>query len=136
MKSRFFNLARNESFQADYCGEHIGAVAVYADKVLLAKAHNTERTNPTQRHYNRYRISRDEIWNTPHKSHAEMEIFRKIRYLDLDFSRVTVYIYREHKKNGTPALARPCAACERALRDLGIKDVYYTTDGGYERRKY
>ena len=56
MKMRFFKEAKKESFLSDYDGQHLGAVAVYGDKIILAKAHNSNKTNTTQYFYNRYRI--------------------------------------------------------------------------------
>ena len=54
MKSKFFEEAKKESHLSDYDGAHLGAVAVYKNKFILAKAHNTHKTNPTQFYYNRY----------------------------------------------------------------------------------
>ena len=45
MKKRFFEVARKESYLSDYDGQHLGAVAVYVDKFILAKAHNSDKTN-------------------------------------------------------------------------------------------
>ena len=28
-------------------------------------------------------------------------------------------------------MARPCPSCMAAIRDLGIRDIYYTTNDGY-----
>ena len=54
MKKRFFEVARKESYLSDYYGQHLGAVVVYADKFILAKAHNSDKTNTTQYFFNRY----------------------------------------------------------------------------------
>ena len=59
----------------------------------------------------------------------------KIRYLDINFSEIEIYVYRE-TKGGRKALAKPCAACTKALRDLGIKKVCYTTNDGYCEERY
>lgn len=67
--------------------------------------------------------------------HAEIELISKIRYLDINFSEVEIYVYRE-TKDGRKALARPCKACTQALRDLGIKKVCYTTDDGYCEERF
>lgn len=135
MKKRFFEEAKKESLLSDYEGQHLGAVAVYADKFILAKAHNSYKTNTTQFFYNRYRVERkSDILSKPARSHAEVNIFRKIRYLDIDFSRVSVYIYRE-TKNGNLGMARCCPACMEALKSLGIKKICYTTDEGYAEEK-
>ena len=135
MKMRFFKEAKKESLLSDYDGQHLGAVAVYGDKVILAKAHNSNKTNTTQYFYNRYRIEqKSNIMSKPARSHAECNLYRKIRFLDIDFSRVSVYIYRE-LKNGRLGMARCCPACMEALKSLGIKKICYTTDVGYAEEK-
>ena len=135
LKKRFFEEAKKESLLSDYEGQHLGAVAVYADKFILAKAHNSYKTNTTQFFYNRYRVERkSDILSKPACSHAEVNIFRKIRYLDIDFSRVSVYIYRE-TKNGDLGMARCCPACMAAIKSLGIKKICYTTDEGYAEER-
>lgn len=132
---RFFKEAKKESLLSDYNGQHLGAVAVYGDKVILAKAHNSNKTNTTQYFYNRYRIEqKSNIMSKPPRSHAECNLYRKIRFLDIDFSRVSVYIYRE-LKNGKLGMARCCPACMEALKSLGIKKICYTTDDGYAEEK-
>lgn len=135
MKQRFFNEAKKESQLSDYHGQHLGAVAVYKDKFILARAHNTMKTNPTQYFYNRYRASdKNNIMKKPARAHAEVQLVRKIRYLDVDFKDVIVYIYRE-LKNGDIALAAPCKACQAALEQLGIRTVCYTDTNNYVEKK-
>lgn len=136
MKKRFFKEAKEESHLSDYQGAHLGAVAVYRDKFILARAHNSAKTNPTQFFYNRYRIEdKHDILTKPARSHAETNIYRKIRYLDIDFKHVTVYIYRE-LKNGQLANARCCKSCEQLLRNLGIRTICFTVDNGYVEEKF
>ena len=136
MKMRFFKEAKKESLLSDYNGQHLGAVAVYGDKVILAKAHNSNKTNTTQYFYNRYRIGqKSNIMSKPPRSHAEVNLLRRIRFLDIDFSRVSVYIYRE-LKNGKKACSRPCCACLKLIKDLGIKNIYYIDEyGNYCKEK-
>ena len=71
----------------------------------------------------------------PPRAHAEIQLYRKIRYLDIDFSKVTVYIYRE-LRDGTMALSAPCKSCRVALHDLGIKNICYTTFDGFIEEKF
>jgi len=71
--------------------------------------------------------------------YAEIDALSHISYttnLQLDYSKVKVYIYRVsfgHKSGH--GLARPCNGCIQALRDKGIRHIYYSTDDGfaYER---
>jgi deoxycytidylate deaminase len=55
--------------------------------------------------------------------HAEISALMTVAKRDLTGS--TVYVYRAHK-NGTPALARPCANCQLILQQYGIKRMLYT----------
>ena len=51
-----------------------------------------------------------------------------------NFRKVKLYIYRV-RCDQLHSLARPCRSCMEAIKDLGIRHVYYTTDDGfaYER---
>ena len=49
---------------------------------------------------------------------------------NVEWNKVKLYIYREFK-DGTKALAKPCASCQRLIKELGIKKIYYTTNDGY-----
>ena len=136
MKMKFFETAREESLLSDYKGQRLGAIAVYKGKVVLAKAHNSNITDTVQYLYNRYRKpTKPNIMEKPAKVHAEIALFKKIRFLDVDFKDISIYVYRE-LRDGSLAMARPCASCEHALRRLGIRDVYYTTTSGSAHERY
>ena len=137
MKQCFFNAAKRCAEQSDYKGASsakIGAVAVFR-RTIIAQGCNQDKTHPLQQQYNIYRYNVNGNHYYPSKIHAEMEIISKIRYLDINFSEVEIYVYRE-TKNGRRAMARPCAACTKALKDLGIKKVCYTTDDGYCEERF
>lgn len=137
MRQEFFEAARKCAEQSDYNGASsakIGAVAVFR-RTIIARGHNQNKTHPLQQRYNIYRYDVNGDHYYPSKMHAEIELISKIRYLDINFSEVEIYVYRE-TKGGRKALARPCAACTKALRDLGIKKVCYTTNDGYCEERY
>lgn len=137
MKKKFFTAACECSKNATYEGASsvaLGAVAVFHG-IVIAKGWNQNKTHTLQQQYNRYRYNVKQQKYCPSKIHAEMDIITKIRHLDIDFGKVEVYIYRQ-TRDGEKALARPCAACQRALRDLGIKKVCYTTEEGYCEERY
>jgi hypothetical protein len=46
----------------------------------------------------------------------------------------TVYVVRL-SKDGARRMARPCGSCMTELKQKGVKDVVYTTDGGWERER-
>ena len=120
---KYFNLAKSVSQLSDYKHQHIGCVVVLG-KHVISVGYNTNRTHPIQMYYNQYRdLYGDHI---EHKLHAECYALGRIRHLDIDWSKVEIYIYREHKNTGVRALAAPCPACMTFIRELGIKDIFYT----------
>ena len=132
--SHLFKIAREESFKSDYTSNcssaRIGCVVTYKG-AILAKSHNTNKTHPSQKKYNKWRYDDSQEGRyLPEKCHAECRCLSKIRFLDIDFSKVIVYTYRE-TRNGHLAPSRPCAACAACMREMGISTVKYTTERGY-----
>lgn len=133
----YLDIAAECAKSATYSGPSrvkLGCVAVYHGTVL-AKGCNTDKTHTNQAKYNylRYDAGRDSRYY-PDKQHAETNVLGRIKYLDIDFSKVTLFIYREFK-NGKPACAKPCAGCEKMIRDLKIGKVVYTNECGYTVEK-
>ena len=131
-ESHLFKLARKVSFSADYTGcahAKVGCIVVYKG-TILAKGFNSDRTHTMQAYYNKWRYKEEDNNYLPAKIHAEIRALQKIQYLDIDFSKVHVFVYRETKQ-GKIAMARPCSSCMAALRQMGIKKIHYTTDQGY-----
>ena len=135
--SHLFKAAKEVSKKADYTGGNnivqIGCVVAYKG-TILAKGYNTDRTHTIQAQYNKYRYNYKGNSYVPDKCHAELTALNKIRYLDIDFSKVRLYVYREHK-NGHLAMARCCPSCLAAAKDLGIETIAYTTPDGYAIEK-
>ena len=132
--SHLFRIAREVSLEASYCGSaRIGCIAVYRG-TILAKGCNSDKTHTIQAKFNVYRFKNSGNRYLPEKLHAETKVLQAIKYLDIDFSRVHLYIYREWK-DGTIAMSRPCDACFAAIQELGIKHIHYTTDRGYAYEK-
>lgn len=128
-------MAKNASMNSNFRRQHLGAIAVYKNNVL-AMGFNSCKTSPIQKKYNK---ERNYLIELPHANtntvHAEIACLTKIKYLDIDFSKVSLFVYREHK-NGQKALAKPCPACTKFIKDMGIKDVYYTIEDGYAFEHY
>lgn len=131
--AHLFKIARNCSLMSDYTSNcssaRIGCVISYKG-TILAKGHNSNKTHTTQAKYNIWRYKDKSNNYLPEKLHAELHALSKIQYLDIDFSKVHIYIYRETRK-GELAMARPCPACLTRIKELGIKYISYTTDSGY-----
>ena len=131
---KYFKKARMTATFSDYKKQSIGCVAVYQGHII-GVGYNTTKTHPLQRYYNQYRHSWDKN-EIPPSLHAEINCLNSIRNLDINFSKVKLYIYRIRHDQDC-GLSRPCPSCMAAIKDFGIRDVYYTTnDGfGYERLK-
>lgn len=72
---------------------------------------------------------------TPWTIHAEEMLVRKMRRLRLRerFGSPTVYVVRFNKAMQRRP-SKPCASCERMLRQYGFSDVWYVgSDGLFER---
>ena len=128
---KYFQKAKQVAAISDFTKIHVGCVAVYQGSVIGIGC-NSNKTHPRQNYYNRYRVT-DNTYFVP-KLHAEISCINSIRNLDINFSKVKLYIYRiRHDQDY--GISRPCPSCMAAIRDIGIKDIYYSTDDGfaYER---
>lgn len=123
---RYFSKARQTATASDYRKIHIGCIAVYQGQVIGLGC-NCNKTHPMQRYYNMYRISSDALLP---KLHAEIRCINQIKHSDINFAKVKLYIYRI-RRDQPYGMARPCPSCIAAIKDIGIRDVYYTTNNGY-----
>jgi tRNA(Arg) A34 adenosine deaminase TadA len=130
----FLRLAKECSHNSTYSNHRrvqIGCLLVYKGSIL-AKGWNTERTHTHQMRYNTFRFNA--IDSYPSKLHAEISVLSKVKYLDIDFSKTILYIYREYN-DGSPAMARCCPSCFAAAKALNIGTIVYTTENGYAVEK-
>lgn len=123
---RYLDKARQVAAISDYQKYHIGCVAVYQGQVIGLGC-NCNKTHPTQKFYNKYRNPSESMLP---KLHAEISCLNQLKGLNINFSKVKLYIYRI-RKDQPFGLARPCPSCMAAIKDLGIKEIYYTTNDGY-----
>ena len=131
--TKYFEKARSIALVSDFKKTHVGCVAVYQGSVIGIGC-NTNKTHPMQMRYNRYRKNKyvSEIFAP--KLHAEINCISAIRHMNIDFSRVKLFVYRI--RNDQPfGIARPCPSCLAAIKDLGIRNIYYTTNEGYAHEK-
>lgn len=132
---KFFEEARKVAEQSDFPRFHVGCVVVYQG-IVIATGHNSEKSDPVQHYYNRYRNFKYTTKGTVrHSIHAEIKALKSIPYpvkQEIDWRKIKVYIYRIAP--GLPlkmGVSRPCPACLQQIKDLGIRNVFYTTDYGY-----
>ena len=127
---KYFNKAYQIAKISDFYKTHIGCVAVYQGQIIGLGC-NCNKTHPIQKYYNRYRKPSDSMLP---KLHAEINCLNQIKHLDINFSKVKLYIYRI-RKDQPFGMARPCPSCMAAIKDLGIKNIYYTSNEGYVYEK-
>lgn len=126
--NKYFSKAATIAEASDYKKVHVGCVAVYHN-TIIGMGCNSNKTHPKQKYYNRYR-EMDEAYSSIPKIHAEIMCLNSIARMDIDFSKVHLYIYRQGRDRPC-RITRPCAACMKAIKDMGIKHIHYTTDVGY-----
>ncbi len=123
---KYFCKARQAATMSDFHKIHIGCVAVYQGNIISIGC-NCNKTHPIQKKYNKYRKPSETMLP---KLHAEISCINSIRNLDVNFSKVKLYIYRI-RKDQPFGMSRPCPSCMAAIKDLEIKEIYYTSDTGY-----
>ena len=107
-------------------GAKLGCVVAY-NKNILSVASNSEKTHTLQKVYNKFRdFNPDEANN---KLHSEVHALSWLIGKPINWSKIELYIYRE-LKNGQPAISKPCEACSKLIKDLGIKTVFYINENG------
>lgn len=122
----YFEAAKAISKLSHCKSTKVGSIAVYKHKII-SSGYNSDKTDSLQKKFNIYRFTED----SPASLHAEIRCLKPlVGNKSIDFSKVALYVYREYK-NGELAMARPCKACERLIKTLGIKKVYYTHENKY-----
>lgn len=133
---RMFEQARLEAEKSTFGHFCTGCVITYKNKII-GRGHNSCKTHPMQQKYNKqYRsFNTDNGGFIRHSVHAEISAISSVPYIigtNINWSKVKIFVYRicRGKRLGF-GNARPCEACSHAIKDLGIRDVYFTDDAGY-----
>lgn len=113
MKDKFFKLCKKLLPHSEHPQHKHAAVISYKSDVISV-GFNKMKTSPRVYHK----------WG---RIHAEAAAILAAR---TDLSGCDIYVYRE-KKDGTPAMSRPCPSCWLLLREVGIKRVYYSIDNDF-----
>lgn len=122
---RHFEEAKREALKSDF-RTRIGCIIILGNRVL-AKGHNSNKTHPGQEKYNSYRAFTNQP-NASAKVHAEIAALAKCKNANVDWSKVEIYIWRETKDERWCANSSPCSACRAAIRERGIRKIFYTGD--------
>lgn len=132
---RFFELARQQASQSKFDRFHVGCVIVYKGHII-GRGANADKTHPLQKKYNKKRnFNHGGTKPIKHSVHAEIAALSSIPYPiqdNIDWSKVKVYTFRiAPGKSLGQGCSRPCDGCLAAIRDKGIRKIYYSTDDGY-----
>lgn len=126
----YFDTAKAVAGLSTYKKIHIGCVVVYQHRII-STGYNCNKSHPLQKKYNIYRFAEE----CPHTLHAEIKaLLPLIGRKDINFSKVSIYNYRQYS-NGRTAMSRPCNSCMALIRELGIKNIFYTGDNSYIAEK-
>ena len=123
---RYFEISKAVSKLSNIKRYKIGCCIV-KKKDIVASACNIAKSSPIQKRYNVYRFPPNHEDCCHHYIHAEMYAISKC---NTDLTDAKIYVYRENK-NGELRMCRPCPACMEIIKERGIRDIYYTTGGGY-----
>lgn len=136
---RFFEFARQEAEKSQFERFHVGCVIVYKGHII-GRGSNSNKTHPVQKKYNKERsFNRNGTKPIVHSMHAEIAALQSIPYplqQSIDWSKVKVYTFRICPgKKLHQGMSRCCPGCLKAIRDKGIRYIYYTTSTGYAREE-
>lgn len=133
---QIIRLAKVQRTLSDVKDYKLSAV-IFDNRRVYASGYNTDKTIPMQGEYNRYKQPHSHSWK--HSAHAEMNCLHKLlqQYYNKlpKMDKLSILVYRENA-HGDFAMARPCPACEAALKKLGIKNIYYTGRGSLVHEEY
>jgi len=110
---------------------HIGAVITMGSRII-SSGHNSQH----KCHALQVKLDKEMFGGESHGPlHAEVDALLPLIRKGVDLSNASLYVYREHK-NGVLACARPCARCEKLIRQTGIKRIFYTVENGIAEEKW
>lgn len=121
----FFKTAQSLSMLSDHHCK-IGCIIVDKHRIISSGHNSNTKCHPIQAQIDTKHFS---CFCTG-KVHAETSAIIPLLKTKEDYSRATLYTYREHK-DGTLAMARPCPRCMELIKQIGITKIKYTTDNGY-----
>lgn len=126
----YFNAAKAVSELSDHRVK-VGCVVVNKHRIVSSGFNSNTKCHKVQA------VLDKELFGCecPGKMHAETTALLPLIRDGVDLNRAAIFVYREHK-NGTVACARPCARCERLIRQSGIKKVFYTVENGVAEEKW
>lgn len=127
----YFNTAKAVSELSNHPKQKLGAVVVYKHRIISFGSNSITKCDPIQSKLDSIKYGVE----CPGKCHAETSALIPLIKNNVDCRGASIYVSRCHK-DGTLAMARPCSSCEKLIRSLGIKKVYYTVNDGYAQERW
>lgn len=121
----FFKAAQSVSMLSDHRCK-IGCIIVDKHRIISSGHNSNTRCHPVQARIDTKQFNCDCVG----KVHAETSAIIPLLKTKGDFSRATLYTYREYREGGL-APSRPCNRCMQLIKELGITKIKYTTEHGY-----
>jgi deoxycytidylate deaminase len=124
---RYFNVAKTKCLESTHHSAMVGSCIVKGNYVV------SEGVNKVKSHTVQFYLDRSTNYYSKHANiHAEVSALVASGRRCVIGSEI--YIYREDR-NGDLANCRPCPSCMKAIRQAGIKHIFYTNVDGfnYER---
>ena len=122
----YFSAAASIAELSDHPHYKLGAVIVHKHRIVSSGYKSLTRCHPIQAKLDTEKYGEA----CPGKRHAEIDAIFPLLKNGSNYSGAVIYVARI-LKNGNIAMARPCSSCEKLIRQLGIKKMYYTTPNGY-----
>jgi deoxycytidylate deaminase len=126
----YFNAAKAVSELSDHRVK-VGCVVVNKHRIIGSGFNSNTKCHKVQA------LLDKEIFGCecPGKLHAEVATLLPLIRDGVDLSKGSIFVYREHR-DGTIACSRPCARCERLIKQSGIKKIYFTVENGFAEEKW
>lgn len=124
--TKFMDIAKGVSELSTFYKYRLGAIITIKGKVV-ARGWNKAKSHPKQKHYNELRST--VVDGAPHYVHAEMDAINKAISMGIDLSKAELTVYRTGLDK-QQKMARPCAACMSAIKEVNIPIIHYSTADG------
>ena len=127
----YFRAAEAVSELSDYPRHKIGCVVVNKHHIIGSACNSKTKCHPLQAKLDTEKYKTE----CPGRVHAEIAALLPLMRDKVDLSGASIYIFRKHK-DGTLAMAKPCSNCQKVIKQLGIRKIFYTIDRGYATEKW
>lgn len=125
----YFKAAKAISELSDH-KQKVGCVVVMGHKIISSGHNSKIKCHAVQARIDKERFGCE----CAGRIHAEIDALLPLVKNRVDLTRASIYVYRQFK-DGILALARPCEGCMSLIKQCGIKDIYYTNNGGYSHEE-